>query len=184
MCFAIAGIGIGSWLSAGAAVLGAVASYQQGQAEQQASETNARIMENNAAAVDEELQLTRDSAAIERRRLGERVAAERGALRAKFAGMGLDAEFGSPADLIGDVQRAYRIDADIAGRNEMSAIRQLDRQKSDFLNNANLLRKGGKAAANAGTMNAAGSFLGGAAEVSDRWIQPSQPKTAKIAIGA
>lgn len=166
MCWAIL-------LQAGAAVLGAYSSVQSANATRTANEYNAQIMERNAEAVELERKDVADAAAIERRRLGERVRAERGELFAKYGHMGLDAEFGSPADLIGDLHRAYTIDRDIIGRNEINSLRQLDKQEADYRSNAQLLRMGGKAAATAGTLNAAGSLLGGAATVADHWIQPS-----------
>lgn len=183
MCFAIAGIGIGTWLSAGAAVLGAYSQHQAAQAEDASNQFNARVAEQNADAVEAERALVQEQSAIERRRLGERVAAERGALHAKFAGMGLEAEFGTPADLVGDVQRAYDLELSILGANETNALRNLDSQKADLLNNAQLLRMGGKSAKKAGSIAAAGSLLGGAADVSSRWIQPSTAKNNKTPLG-
>lgn len=171
MCWAIL-------FQAGAAVLGAYSSVRQGQATQAANEYNAKIMERNAQAVENDRADVSDQAAIERRRLGERVRAERGEMFAKFGHQGLDPGFGTPADLIGDVTRAYTIDRDIIGRNELNSLRQLDKQEADYRANAALLRMGGQAAVNAGQLNAAGSLLDGAATVSSRWIQPSNDNAA------
>lgn len=180
MCWAI----LPTLLSAGAAVLGATASMQQAQAQQSANEFNARVADQNAQAVEDQRQLTQDAYAIERRRLGERVAAERGALRARFAGMGLDAELGTPADLVGDVQRAYDLDLSITGRNETNDLRSLDMQEADYRNQAQLLRTSGSNAVKAGQIGAAGSLLDGASTVSGRWIQPSNDKGKTLKVGS
>lgn len=164
------------WAAIGAiasAVLGAYSSVQQGNAQRAANEYNAQIMERNAQAVEEERKDVGDAAAIERRRLGERVRAERGEAYAKYGHMGLDSQFGTPADLIGDIHRAYEIDRDIIGRNEISSLRALDKQEADYKANAQLLRMGGKAAQQAGQMGAVTSLLDGVSSVADKWIQPS-----------
>lgn len=151
----------------------AYASIQQGNAAYQAGMYNAQIAERNAQSAENEQKNVQDAAAIERRRLGERARAERGEMIAKYANMGLDTEFGTPADLIGDVQRAYDIDRSILGKNEMTEIERLDRQKADYLDSAAMSRAEAKGARKAGLMGAAGSLLQGAATVSGRWIQPS-----------
>ncbi len=156
----------------------AYASVQQGNAAYQAGMYNAQIADRNAQSAENEQKNVQDAAAIERRRLGERVRAERGEMIAKYANMGLDTEFGTPADLVGDVQRAYDIDRSILGKNEMTEIERLDRQKADYLDSAAMSRAEAKGARKAGLMGAAGSLLQGAATVSGRWIQPSSTTPA------
>lgn len=173
MCWALIFAGV----SAG---LGAYANIQQGQATQMANEFNAQIAERNAQAVEDERKNVEDAGAIERRRLGEKVRAERGELYAKYGAMGLDAQFGTPADLIGDIERSYRIDRDILGRNETNALRQLDLQEADYRDSAKLLRAAGKSAVQAGSYAAAGSLLNGASTVADKWIKPS---TSTVPVG-
>lgn len=159
--------------SVASAAVGAYSSIQQGRAAYQAEMYNAQIQERNAQAVEAEKLQTKDAAAIERRRLGERVRAERGDLVAKAAAMGIDPGFGSPADLVGDVNQAYNIDRSILGRNEISALERLDKEQADFRDAAAMSRASAKGALKAGYFGAVGSMLDGAANVSSRWIQPS-----------
>jgi ribosomal protein S6 len=135
---------------------------------------NAQVAQRNAQAVEEEKANVQDAAAIERRRLGERIRAERGELVAKYAHMGLDTQFGSPKDLVGDVERKYDIDRSILGRNEITELKRLDQQQADYRSSATLSKMGAKSAHKAGQIGAVGSLLQGAATVSSRWIQPSQ----------
>lgn len=151
----------------------AYASIQQGNAAYQAGMYNAQIAERNAQSAENEQKNVQDAAAIERRRLGERARAERGEMIAKYANMGLDTEFGTPADLIGDVQRAYEIDRSILGRNEITQLESLDKQVADFRDSAAMSRAEAKSARKAGQLSAIGSLLDGASSVSGRWIQPT-----------
>lgn len=158
--------------------LKAYSSIQQGNAAYQAGMYNAQIAERNAQSVEDDRKDVKDAAAIERRRLGERVRAERGALTARFAHMGLDTAVGSPADLIGDTERAYAIDRSILGRNEITSLTGLDKQEADFRDSAAMSRAGAKSARKAGLIGAGASFLDGAATVSSRWMTPQPANDA------
>lgn len=158
----------------------AYASIQSGNAEYAAGMQNAEIATRNAQAAEDEIKNTQDAAAIERRRLGEKVRAERGALVAKYANMGLDTQFGTPADLVGDTQRAYEIDRSILARNEENATKALDKQKADYLTSASQSRAAAKGARKAGQLAALGSFLDAGSTIAGRWTQPgaaARPKS-------
>lgn len=159
-------------LQVGAMALGAYSSIQAGRAENESRQFNAAIAERNAAAVESEQDIVREQAAIERRRLGQRVAAERGDVVARFAAMGADPGFGTPADLIGDINTSYDIDRSIIARNEEQAITRLDKERADYLDAARFGRASGQSAVKASSYTAAGSLLDGAASVSSRWIRP------------
>lgn len=154
------------------AALGAMSYVQQGQAQQAQGEFNAQVMERNAQAAENEQANVKDAAAIERRRLAERVRAERGQAKVNATASGIDPLFGTPFDIDQDILHAGRTDAGIVGRNEMTEIGRLDKERADLLDAAKMSRAGGKAAAQASTMAATGSLLEGAASVSSRWIQP------------
>lgn len=155
--------------------VGAYASIQSGNAQYQAGMYNAQIAERNAQAVEEEKGNVQDAAAIERRRLGLRVQAEKGQEIAAAAAMGIDPAFGTPADLVGDLQQSYMIDRSILGKNEINSLKQLDKQQADFIDSAAMSRAGGKHARKAGLLGAAGSLLDGAGAVAGHWIKPSAP---------
>jgi hypothetical protein len=157
-------------LSAGVSAYGAI---QNGRAQYQAEMYNAEIANRNAQSVEDEQANVKDEAAIERRRLGERVRAARGDLIAKNTAMGIDPGFGSAADVIGDVERGYDIDRSILGKNEMTALGRLDKERADHLDSASMSRASAKGALKAGNLAAVGSILDGGGTVASRWIMPS-----------
>lgn len=166
------------------AAVGAYGQIQQGNAQYRAEMYNAQIADRNAQAARDEEVNVQDKAAIERRRLGERVRAEKGDLNAKFTAMGLDPGFGTPADLTGDVQQAYNIDRSILGRNEITDLQTLDKQVADYTDSAKQSRMAGKGALQAGRIGAVGTILSSAANVSSRWIQPSNAMATPSIISA
>lgn len=157
--------------SVASAAVGAYSQIQAGNAQYKADMYNAQIQERNAQAVENEKKNVQDAAAIERRRLGERVRAERGDKIAAASAMGLD----PPADLIGDIEQAYRGDLAIMGRNEMTELGRLDKEQADYLDSAKMARASGKSALKGSRLGAVGTLLGGAAQVSSKWIAPASP---------
>lgn len=154
------------------AAVGAYSSIQQGRATYQAEMMNAEIQRQNAQSVEDEQANVKDEAAIARRRLGERVRAERGDAVAKYTAMGLDPGFGSPKDVVGDIEKSYDIDRSILGKNEITQLERLDKQKADYLDAAKLGTMSAKSALKAGNLAAVGSLLDGASSVAGRWIMP------------
>ena len=165
-------------LLAASAAIGAYSSIQSGRATYQAEMMNAQIARNNAQSTEDDKQLTKDAAAIERRRIGERIRAEKGDMNAKFTAMGIDPLYGTPADLIGDVGTAGRADLGISGRNEITNLKQLDKQQADYLDSAKMHTASGKGALTAGYLGAAKSLLDGASSVAGHWIQPGTGSSA------
>lgn len=149
----------------------AYSSVQQGRAQQQASEFNAKTATRNAEAVENEKLLVSEQAAIDRRRLAEMFRGERGEQIAAAAAMGIDPGFGTSADLIGDMTRAYSIDRSILNRNEIATLEGLDKQQADYKDSGRLSIMEGKSAMQAGYMGAAASLLDGASTVSSKWMK-------------
>lgn len=189
MCVPLAPLALAA--TAASAVVGAYSSIQSGNAQYKAGMYNAQIAERNAQAVEEEKGNVQDAAAIERRRLGARVQAEKGEQVAAAAAMGIDPGFGTPADLVGDIQQSYMIDRSILGKNEINSLKTLDKQQADFIDSAAMSRAGAKDARKAGLTGAVGSLLDGAGSVAGHWIKPSalaspfgstvaKPVTAKL----
>lgn len=164
--------------------VGAYSQIQAGNAQYKAEMYNAQIADRNAQAAREEETNVQDKAAIERRRLGERVRAEKGDINAKFSAMGIDPGFGTPADLVGDTQQAYNVDRSILGRNEITDLKTLDKQVADYTDSANQSRSSAKGALTSGRLGAVGTLLGSVANVSSRWIMPGTGQvTPPAAIG-
>lgn len=164
----------------------AYSSIQQGRAAYQAEQINAQIAERNIQQAENEQKNVGDAAAIERRRLGERVRAERGMNKVNAAASGIDPLFGTPYDIDVDTVNAGRADAAIIGRNELNQIKGLDIQIADFKDSAAQSRAAGRAALQGGYLGAAGDLLEAGSSVAGRWINPStgKPSTGKSARAA
>lgn len=165
------------------AVSAAVSAYgyvQQGQATARAEAYNANIATRNAEAAEAERGRVGDAAAIERRRRGELARAQKGELNAKFAAMGVDPGFGTPADLVGDTQQAYDIDRSILGRNEISELERLDKEIADYKDAAKFGQASARSARSAANTAAVGSLIQGGANVASRWIQPTATRPLTV----
>ena len=169
-------------LGVASAALGAASSIQQSRAAQVSEGINKQIALRNAAAVDEEEANVHEAAAIERRRLGEKVRAEKGGVVANAAAMGLLPN-GTVGDVVGDLQRAYDIDRSILGKNENTTIKGLDKEKADYLAGALQAGNAAKSAATAGSLSAAGGFLDSASGIASHWITPNTSRT-RVTTGA
>lgn len=167
--------------STASAAVGAYSSIQHGNAQYKAGMYNAQIAERNAQAVETEKANVSDAAAIERRRLGIRVQAEKGEQVAAASAMGIDPGFGTAADLVGDIQKSYMIDRSIIGKNELTQLGQLDKQQADYRDSASMSRAGAKDALKAGRIGAIGSLLDGASSVAGHWIRPGGSSGTPIA---
>lgn len=179
MCWVALG-GLSGVLGLAGAAVGAYGQIQASRANAQAEMFNAAINQRNAEAVEQEQVNVQDAAAIERRRLGERIRAERGDMVAKFTAMGIDPGFGTPADLVGDLERGYQIDRSILGRNEMNELQRLDKEKADYRDTAKMGMSSAKSSLKAGSYAAAGTLLDGVSTVSQRWIQPRTPTPVPV----
>lgn len=169
---------------AAAAALAGYSAIKQGQATKAAEEINQRSADRNAKLAENEQVNVAEAAAIERRRLGERIRAERGMGKVNAAASGLDPEFGSPFDVGQDILKAGRADLAILGKNEMRERGRLDVQIADYHDGAVQSRMAGRGAAQAGYMSAGAGVLGAASNISNRWLQ-AHPNTtlAKAPVG-
>lgn len=158
--------------SVASAAVGAYSSIQQGRAAYAAGQVNAQIAERNVQAAENEQKNVGDAAAIERRRLGERVRAERGMNKVSAAASGIDPLFGTPFDIDADLLKAGRADAAIIARNEMLERGRLDYQIADYRDSASQSRAQGRGALRAGYLEAAGNVLQASSSIAGQWIQP------------
>jgi hypothetical protein len=93
--------------------------------------------------------------------------------------MGIEAEFGSSAEIDKALEAAYDADKDILGENEITNLGESDQRQSDFLKQAASYKSQGKNAMVQGVLGAAAAGLGGFSEVSDKW-KPKKPKDLQI----
>lgn len=156
--------------------IAAISSIQAGNAQSAASNYQAQISQQNAQFAQDDKVTVSEQAAMDRRRRGIEAQAQQGEIRARAASMGLDSEFGSFDDLQKDVAQAYSVDRGVINENEITNLKNLDRQQAGFIDQAQLDTSTGKAAKQAGYLGAAGDILQGAAQLSSKWMQPGTPK--------
>lgn len=139
----------------GGSVLSATSAYQQGQVAKQTARNNAQMAE--VAAQDAQRRGEEDAAAVQRKG-----AALKSAQRVSLASKGLDLSYGTAADLQDQTDFFTQSDAATTRTNaarEAWSTRARGQQALAL----------GKADALNASMQAAGSLLGGAGAVSDRW---------------
>lgn len=153
-----------STMATAAAVAGsavsAYAAIRSGSAQKAAADYNARAAREEAARVEKQRAVLEENAALDQRRLAERVRAEMGDQIARAAAMGLDPSFGTPADLVGDIATAGRVDASIINRNLDAARADIDAQARTLRSGAAFEATMGKEAQTAGYLQGAGFALG------------------------
>lgn len=138
-------VGIGTILSAGSSAISAISSYQQGKA-------NARLAKQQAVDAQR-----RGSEEEQRQR--SRVAAMKGAQRAKYAANGVLVDEGAALDTIEETAAIGEMDA-LTIRDNAS------REAWGYRSEASIQRS-------AGTSGAMASLLTGAGKVADKWYRQS-----------
>jgi hypothetical protein len=156
--------------------LAAYSAVRAGNAQKAAAEYNAALGRNEADRMETEYRTAEENTALERRRLAERVRAERGDTVARSAAMGIDPAFGSSADLIGDIETAGRTDSSILSRNLDTARKDIDNRQTSLRNEANFTIAEGREAQRSGYLQAGGSLLSTASTVGQRWSQLRTPE--------
>lgn len=141
--------------SVGGTVLSAGSAYQQGQAAKATAANNARMAE--VAAQDAQRRGEEDAMQVQRRG-----AALKSAQRVSLASRGLDLSYGTAADL--QDQTDFFTQSDVA-TTRTNAAREA---WSTRARGQQILSQGRADATNA-MLQAGGSLLGGAGQVSDRW---------------
>lgn len=137
------------YLQAGAAVIGAIGSIQSGNAAKAAAESNARVMERNAA-------IARQQGAENARRQQREARIRAGEVRAQVGGSGvLLSSFG---DVLEDNARQEELD-------RLTILYNADLEATSLLQSAQIERSRGAQAQKAGMFGAAGSLLMGAANL-------------------
>jgi hypothetical protein len=140
---------------AGASVMSAAATYQQGQVQKQIAQNNAVMSEY--AAQDAQRRGEEDAMAIQRR-----ASQLSGTQRAVMAGRGLDLETGTAADILDQTDFFAQQDVNTARYNAARDAWSYRARGQQGLYE-------GRAAARNASMQAAGTLLGTAGSVADKW---------------
>lgn len=152
-----------------AAGVGTVSAVQGAQAQNNMSQYQAALARNNAVIAD---QAAKD--ALERGKVAAQAQQEAtrqriGAARARAAGRGVLVDSGSAFDLTQNIAAFGKLDELQLTANAQREAAGFRQQGTNFLSESALQRTAGKNAITAGAFNAAGSLLGGASSVAEKW---------------
>lgn len=151
--------GLGTALSIGQTVFGAVSAYQQAEAQKQAAENNAMVAEWQA----QNAQKRGDWEAAQIRR---KAAAVKGTQRAEFGARGLDLTYGTPADIMDQTDFFSETDVATTRTNAANEAWAYRAQKANYQ---------AQARSSNPWMAGAGALVSGAGKVADRWYAYSMP---------
>ena len=154
---------VGAGATVGGTVLSAGAAYQQGQAAKQTAENNAKMAEY--AAQDAQKRGEEEATAIQRKG-----AALKSAQRVNLAAKGLDLGYGTAADL--QDQTDFFTQSDVA-TTRTNAGREAWNSRA----RGQAMLSQGRADATNAMLQAGGSLLSGAGQVSDKWNTYSRKVT-------
>lgn len=152
-------------LMIGSTVMGGVSAIQQGNATAAAGRYNAQVSEMNAKIADSNARDALERGKIEEQNKRREIAMLSGKQRAAMAANGVDLTFGSPLDTLVDTAMLGELDALTIRSN---AAREAYGYKVNATNaraDASLSRANASAAKTGGYLSAAGTVLGGAADV-------------------
>ena len=146
-------------VTAGGQVYGGMAANSAAKYEARVADVNRQheLNARNAAA---------EKGVQEQSRHWRRIAQEYGEQRAQQAASGLDISFGSPADLLGDVQEIGAQDSMTLARNTENEIKGYEIKAANYTMEGRAARARGKAALVSGIIGATSTVLGSAAQVS------------------
>lgn len=165
--------GIGTILSIGSTLLGAVGQIQQGNAAAEAGRYNSKIAEMNATLSERRAKDALDRGAREEQRKRMEVGALKGRQVASMAANGVDLQFGSAFDAITDMAVLGEMDALTIRRNAAGEAYDHQIAASNGRADANLSRMNASASQTGGFLNAAGTLLGGAAKAYSAYKTPT-----------
>lgn len=146
-------------ISAGGQVYSGLSANAQSKYEQRVAQQNRDI----------ELRARDDAAQrgeIEQMRHWRQVAQQYGDQRARQAASGLDVSFGSPADLLGDVQQIGAEDASIISQNTVREMRGYEVNAANYVMQGRAARAKGKAALIGSVISGASTILAAASQTS------------------
>jgi hypothetical protein len=152
-------------LMVGSTIMGGVSAIQQGNAQAAASNYNAQVSEMNATLADRRARdaILRGQEEEQRKRM--EIGQLQGRQRAAMAANGVDLSFGSPLDTLVDTAIMGELDALTIRRNAAREAYDFDVQGVNLRSDAALSRANAKSAKTGGYLAAAGTVLGGGAEI-------------------
>lgn len=155
---------------AGAGV-SAMGSMAQGQAQKQAADYQAAVDRNNAILSQRQARDAVDRGAADQQTQMRKNADALGRARASYASRGIEGNFGSPLDVMGDMAQFGKLDTDTIGVNAAREAAGYEAQSANSNASGTLKQMQGNNAETAGTIGAFGSLLSGATSVASNWYK-------------
>lgn len=157
------------FVAAGSAVLGAISSIKQGNAEAAAANYNAQVSANNAAIANKNAEYAgaEGEAAVQQQQLKTR--AEVGAIKANQAAAGVDVNQGSPVDVRSSAAELGELNAITVRSNAARQAYGYQTEAASDLGQAALDKSQASNDKSAGYINAGTTLLGGASKVNDSY---------------
>lgn len=156
-------------LTVASTAIGAYGQIQQGQAINAQMKYEAKVGERNAKLSEASREDARKRGEREQLNHWRRVSQMMGEQRAQFAAGGLDVNFGTPGEVVEDTALIGGEDSQILAENTKKEMEGFDIEAANFRDSAKAARMRGKAAKTAGYLGAAGTILGGATQVANRF---------------
>lgn len=164
-----------AFVSAATAVVGLAMSaygmYQQGEAQQDQANYQAKIMDRNAQIADMNAQDAERRGQIEEKQLRLRTANIISDARSGLSGSGVVVDTGSPLDIQTDTAAWGEFDVQTQRWNTAKEVWGIKNQAADYTAKGGLYRMSGANAASTGAMGAGSSLLAGAGTVADKWYK-------------
>ena len=149
---------IGTVAATASAGVAGYSAYQQ-------SKYQAKVAKQNAKFESERAIGEIDRGVEERRNLSRRYAATRGAQRAAMAANGIDVDFGSAADVLGDTDMFYREDTETSLTNQADRVRGIDISAANFRGEAAAAKSRATGQLIGTALNMGSTILGGVGQV-------------------
>ncbi len=155
-------------LGAGISALGQI---QQGQAASDAAKYQAQVDRNNAISAHYAARDSAERGQAEEQAQRRKTADAMGRARASFAARGIESNFGSPLDVMGDISQYGELDALTIRGNADREYLKYDQQRQNFNSSASFNDMKAANAKTAGFLGAAGSLLSGGQTVAGHWYK-------------
>lgn len=151
--------------------MGAIGSIAQGQAQKDAADYQAAVDRNNAILLQRQARDAQERGQADQQTQMRKNADALGRARASYASRGVEGNFGSPLEVMGDMAQFGALDAKTIGVNASREAAGYEAQAMNSRASANLKEMQGNAAQTAGTIGAFNSLLSGATSVAGNWYK-------------
>lgn len=151
--------------------VGAIGAVQQGQAQKDSADYQAAVDRNNAILSQRQARDALERGQADQQTQMRKNADALGRARASYASRGIEGNFGSPLEVMGDMAQFGALDAKTIGVNSEREAAGYAAQAANSNASATLRQMQGNNAQTAGFIGGANSLLSGATSVAERWYK-------------